>query len=110
VVLTDRITTVSGTVQPRRERAGYSVVVFPDDSTRWAYPSRYVRTARVDDSGRFSIGGLPANERYYAVAVDYLEEGEEQDPQILERLRSRAMTFTLGEAEQRSVVLDPVSR
>ncbi len=110
VVLTDRITTVSGTVQPRRDRAGYSVVVFPDDSARWAYPSRYVRAAQVDDSGRFSIAGLPANERYYAVAVDYLEEGEEQDSQLLERLRARAMTFSLREAEQRSVVLDPVSR
>ena len=110
VVLTDRITTVSGMVQPRRERAGYSVVVFPDDSTRWTYPSRYVRTARVNDSGRFSISGLPANERYYAVAVDYLEEGEEQDTQVLERLRGRSTTFSLREAEQRAVVLDPVGR
>ncbi len=110
VVLTDRITTISGTVQPRRDRAGYSVVIFPDDSARWTYPSRYVRTARVDDSGRFSISGLPANARYYAVAVDFLEEGEEQDAQVLERLRARAMTFSLGEAEQRSMVLDPIAR
>jgi Carboxypeptidase regulatory-like domain len=110
VVLTDRITTISGTVQPRRERASYSVLVFPDDPARWLYPSRYVRTARVADSGRFSIAGLPANQRYYAVAVDYLEDGEEQDTQVLERLRARAMTFALGEAEQRSVVLDPVTR
>jgi hypothetical protein len=69
-----------------------------------------VRTARVDGSGRFSIAGLPANERYYAVAVDYLEDGEEQDSQVLERLRARATTFSLGEAEQRSVVLDPIER
>ena len=110
VVLTDRITTVSGMVQLRRERSRYSVVVFPDDSARWTYPTRYVRAARADDQGRFSIPGLPANERYYAVAVDYLEDGEEQDPQFLERLRSRAMTFSLGEGEQRSVVLDPITR
>jgi hypothetical protein len=110
VVLTDRLTTLSGMVQPRRDRASYSVVVFPDDAARWTYPSRYVRTARVDGSGRFSIAGLPANERYYAVAVDYLEEGEEQDTQVLERLRARATTFSLGEAEHRSVVLDPIDR
>jgi hypothetical protein len=110
VVLTDRITTVSGTVQPRRDRASYSVVIFPDDAARWAYPSRYVRAAQVDDSGRFSIAGLPANERYYAVAVDYLEDGEEQDTQVLERLRARATTFSLGEGERRSVALDPVAR
>jgi hypothetical protein len=110
VVLTDRITTVNGIVQPRRERAGYSVIVFADDGARWTYPSRYVRTARVDDSGRFSIAGLPANTRYNAVAVDYLEDGEEQDAQILDRLRARATTFSLNEAEQRSVVLDPIAR
>jgi hypothetical protein len=110
VVLTDRITTISGVVQPRRDRAGYSVVVFADDAARWSYPSRYVRTARVDDSGRFSIAGLPANERYYAVAVDHLEEGEEQDTQVLEGLRARATTFSLGEGERRSVALDPVAR
>ena len=110
VVLTDRITTVSGMVQSRRERSSYSVVVFPDDVARWIYPTRYVRTVRADDQGRFSVAGLPANERYFAVAVDYLEEGEEQDTQFLERLRSRAMTFSLGEGEQRSVVLDPITR
>ena len=97
-------------VQLRRERSGYSVVIFPDDTTRWTYPTRYVRAVRADDQGRFSVRGLPANERYYAVAVDYLEDGEEQDPQFLERLRARAMTFSLGEGEQRSVVLDPITR
>ena len=110
VVLTDRITTISGLVQARRERSGYSVVVFPDDPARWTYPTRYVRTVRADDQGRFSIAGVPANERYYAVAVDYLEEGEEQDSQFLERLRGQAITFALGEGEQRSIVLDPVAR
>jgi hypothetical protein len=110
VVLTDRVTTISGMVQSRRDRAGYSVVVFPDDAARWTYPSRYVRTVRADERGRFSVVGLPANERYYAVAVDYLEEGEEQDAQFLERLRAHAMTFSLGEGEQRSVVLDPITR
>jgi hypothetical protein len=69
-----------------------------------------VRTVRADDQGRFSIAGVPANERYYAVAVDYLEEGEEQDSQFLERLRGQAITFALGEGEQRSIVLDPVAR
>jgi hypothetical protein len=110
VVLTDRITTISGVVQPRRDRASYSVVVFPDDAARWAYPSRYVRAVQADDSGRFSIAGLPAHERYNAVAVDYLEDGEEQDSQLLERLRARATTFSLGEGERRSVMLDPIAR
>jgi hypothetical protein len=110
VVLTDRLTTLTGVVQPRRDRASYSVVVFPDEAARWEYPSRYVRAVQADDSGRFWIAGLPPRERYYAVAVDYLEDGEEQDTQLLERLRARATTFSLSEGEQRSVMLDPIER
>lgn len=110
VVLTDRVTTVSGVVQSRRETANYSIVVFADDVTKWNYPSRYVRSARANDKGQFRISGLPANERYVAVAVDFLEEGEEQDPQFLERLRSKGMTFSLREGEQRSVYLDPITQ
>jgi len=109
VVLTDRVTTISGIVQSRREAANYSVVVFPNDVNRWNYPSRYVRSARANDRGQFRITGLPPNERYFAVAVDFLEEGEEQDPQFLERLRSQATTFSLRDGEQRSIYLDPVS-
>jgi hypothetical protein len=110
VVLTNRITAITGTVQTRRNPSGYSVIVFPDDATRWAYPSRYVKTTRADERGAFRIEGLPANERYLVMAIDFLEDGEEQDPQFLERLRSRATTFPLSEGEQRSVYLDPVAR
>jgi hypothetical protein len=110
VVLTDRVTTISGVVQARRDAANYSVVVFPDDVTRWNYPSRYVRSARASDRGQFKISGLPPNERYFAVAVDFLQEGEEQDPQFLERLRSQAVTFSLRDGEQRSIYLDPITQ
>jgi hypothetical protein len=110
IVLTNRLTTLSGVVRSSRSPDDYSVVIFPDDTARWTYPTRYVRTARADDRGRFRIAGLPANERYYAVAVDYLEEGEEQDAQFLERFRARATTFSLGDGEQRSIFLNPIAR
>ena len=110
VVLTDRVTTLSGTVQARGNSSNYSVVVFPDDMNRWSYPSRYVKTARANERGQFRIKGLPPNECYSAVAVDFLEEGEEQDPQFLERLRSRAMTFSRREGEQRSVYRDAITQ
>lgn len=110
VVLTDRVTTLSGVVQSRRNAADYSVIVFPDDVNRWNYPSRYVRSARANEKGQFRISGLPPDERYFAVAVDFLEEGEEQDPQFLERLRSQATTFSLREGEQRSIYLDPIAQ
>src|SRR5439155_737513 len=36
-----------------------SIVVFPEDSTKWAYPSRYVQSTRTGTDGRFSIQVLP---------------------------------------------------
>jgi hypothetical protein len=110
VVMTDRITSLSGTVQSDRNRRDHNVIAFPDDPTKWASPSRFVRTIRADADGRFQIRGLPPGERYFVAALDYLEAGEEQDRQLLNRLRSRASSVTLGEGEQRSIQLDLTSR
>jgi hypothetical protein len=110
VVMTDRVTSLSGTVQSDRNRRDHNVIVFPDDPTKWTSPSRFVRTIRADAEGRFQIRGLPPGERYFAVALDYLEAGEEHDRQLLERLRSRAMPVTLGDGEQRSIQVDVMPR
>ena len=109
VVMTDRLTSVTGTVQSSSGPRDHGVIVFPEEAARWTFPSRFVRTVRADAEGRFRIQGLPP-ERYLAAAVNYLEDGEEQDAQLLERLRSRATAFTLGENEQRSIRLDVISR
>jgi len=110
IVLTDRVTLVGGTIQSRSAAATQSVIVFPDDETKWTWPTRYVKSARADEQGQFQIRGLPAGDRYLAAAVDYLEDGDEQDPQFLERLRNRATSFSLNEGEQRALQLDPIAR
>jgi hypothetical protein len=110
VVMTDRLTSLSGTVQSDRSRRDHNIVVFTDDATKWIFPSRFVRAIRADADGRFEIRGLPPGERYFVAAVDYLEAGEEQDRQLLNRLRSRATSVTLGDGEQRSIQLDLLSR
>jgi len=110
VVMTDRITSLTGTVQSDRNRRDHNVIAFPDDPTKWASPSRFVRTIRADADGRFQIRGLPPGERYFVAALDYLEAGEEQDRQLLNRLRSRASSVTLGDGEQRSIQIDLTSR
>ena len=111
VTVTDRVTEVNGTVtsanQPARD---YTVVVFPDDSTKWAFPSRYVRSGRPDQKGLFRIRALPADERYLAIAVDYVEEGEAGDSEFLERIRASATRFMLGEGETRALDLKLVNR
>jgi hypothetical protein len=110
IVMTDRLTSLSGTVQSDATTRDHNVVVFTDDATKWTFPSRFVRATRADGQGRFQIRGLPPGERYLVAALDYLEHGEEQDRRLLERLRTRATSVTLGEGEQRSIQLDVNSR
>jgi hypothetical protein len=79
--------------------------VFPDDETKWAWPSRYVKVARTDEQGRFTFRGLPPGERYLLAAFDYFEDGEEQDSQFLERIRRSATSVSLSEGATQTVQL-----
>jgi hypothetical protein len=110
VVMTDRLTTLTGTVQSNSVTRDHNVLVFAEDATKWTSPSRFVRAIRADAEGRFQIRGLPPGQRYLVAALDYLEAGEEQDRRLLERLRNRATSVSLGEGEQRSIQVDLVSR
>jgi hypothetical protein len=114
VVLTDRVTAVVGSIGSSSfVDSGTStqafVLVFADDEKRWTYPSRFIRTAR-SDRGRFEVMGLPPNEEYRAVAVDYLEDGEEYDQDFLKRIRQRATRFSVRDGEQVALDLRLVQR
>ncbi len=107
VVLTSKVTDVSGTVkgtngQPVRD---YTVVVFSDEPQRWAMPlSRHVAGARPNLEGRFQFKSLPAGS-YYAIAIEYIAQGEWGDPEVLERLKARATKFSLDEGESKTLDL-----
>jgi hypothetical protein len=80
-------------------------VVFSDDPQHWTHAnSRYVVGARPDQDGRFQVKNLPAG-GYYAIAVEYLAQGDWNDPEVLERLKLNATKFTLGEGEIKSLDL-----
>ena len=72
ILLTRRATTLTGTVQDDRgEPTGdYSVIVFSSDRSKWGYLTRFVRSARPDQDGRFTIRALPPDD-YLVVAVEY---------------------------------------
>jgi hypothetical protein len=111
VVLTNHVNELTGTVRSGGQSVtSANVVVFPDNPAQWAFPSRRVRTTRVDSSGLFRIRSLPAGQRYLAVAVDYLEQGEFQDPEFLQKMKARATEITLGEAETKNIELPLVER
>jgi hypothetical protein len=106
ILLTQRLSLVSGGVTDGRGQvtSDATIVVFADDADRWGFQSRFVRTARPDQNGRFSIRALPAG-RYVAVAVDHLDAGDEFDPDVLGRLQPLGTRFTLGDGDARELAL-----
>lgn len=111
IVLTDRVSELNGTVTVRNQEAkDSSVIVFADDAALWTFPTRYVRMARTDAQGRFTLRGLPGGATYLVAAVDSLEEGEWQDPEFLERLREPATRVSVRDGETKTVGLQLLAR
>jgi len=106
VVVTSKLTEVNGTVKAGSEQAkDYTLVVFSDEPQKWSIPnSRFVAGTRPDQEGRFQIKNLPAG-GYLAIAVDYLAQGEWNDPDVLERLKPKATSFSIDEGETKTLNL-----
>jgi hypothetical protein len=112
ILVTDQVPEVNGKVtdakgQPTRD---YTVIVFPDDPSKWDFPSRFIRSGRADQEGLFKIRGLPPGDDYLAVAVDFLEEGEGGDPDFLHQMRERATPLRLGDGETKALDLKLINR
>jgi hypothetical protein len=105
IVLSKQVTTLSGLVADSRSRPilDATVVVFPEDEQLWTFQSRFVRTARPDQEGRYRITALPASEHYLVIAVQGLEEGQAGDPEFLASIKDAAARFALNDGENKSV-------
>ena len=83
----------------------YTVVVFSDDPQKWTAPQgRYISGVRPDTEGRFQIKNLPAG-GYYAIAVEYIAQGEWGDPELLDKLKAKATRISLDEGEKKTIEL-----
>jgi hypothetical protein len=69
-------------------------------------PGEYyvVRTVRSDKAGTFRLTAMPPGE-YLAVALEYVLDGDWNDPQFLESLREAASRVTLREGEAGTAAL-----
>jgi protocatechuate 3,4-dioxygenase beta subunit len=105
IVLTDKVTDVSGQVTDSRGRPvkDYLVVMQPLEPKSSAALTRYLRTLRPDSDGRYRARGLPPGE-YFATAIEGLEQGRQFVPDVQARLRDAARRFTVREGE--TVTLD----
>jgi hypothetical protein len=105
VVLTPKVSRVSGTVSDDKGPVGdYTVVIFASDPTKWTDRSRFVVTVRPTQQGQFDLRGLPPEE-YLAIALPVVNGTEWMDPEFLQQLRPQALSFILGEGEARTLDL-----
>jgi hypothetical protein len=106
ILLTRRTTTLAGTVQDDRGApvADYTVVAFSSDASKWTYLTRFVRSARPDQDGRFTIRALPPDD-YLVVALEYVENGQELDPELLRAWAPLGARVTLADGATQTVAL-----
>jgi hypothetical protein len=106
VVLTSKVTAVSGSVTDARGQptADYSVVIFAADADKWTDPSRFIALARPNQDGSFIARALPP-ENYLAIALAGVTGSEWQDPEFLARIKDRATAVAVGDGEMKMIAL-----
>ena len=103
IVFTNRRTQISGLISDERGRPSLdaTVVAFSQDPRRWTAGTRYVRTARPTQDGRYTLRGLPPDDYFISIVRD-IEPGQWQDPEYLETLRDSSLRISIGEGESRA--------
>jgi hypothetical protein len=106
IVLTNRFPAISGSLRDAKGAAvpEGTAILFPDESSLWVEDLRTVRTARVDQSGVFTIKGVrPGN--YLCVAAVGVANNQWNDPEYLDSLRQDAQRVTVKEGEDQRLDL-----
>jgi hypothetical protein len=103
VVLTDRVTELSGRLldQANRPAPELLVIAFPANPSLWHERSRWMREPiHPASDGRFAFTKLPAGDYYLAVVPTL--EGDWREPSYLEQVMPGALRLTLGVGERRT--------
>jgi hypothetical protein len=106
IELTTQMASVTGAVTDTRGNPSkdYTVLIFPRDRERWESTSRYLSVARPDQEGKYKAQYvLPGP--YYAIALDYVEQGANTDPEFLDRIKEHATEFSIADTETKALDL-----
>lgn len=89
----------------------YTVVLFAEDASLLAFPSRFIALARPSPTqqGGFRLAGLPPA-AYLAVALPAVNNTEYQDPEFLQALRPFATRVVLNEGDTKTIALRIIKR
>jgi hypothetical protein len=106
IALTSKATTVTGSVSGSNGTVkDYTVVIFPTDDQKWTLPqNRWTTSSRPNQDGEFKVSNLPPGD-YYAIAVEYVAQGEWQDPEWLARAAKSATSFKLNDGASQTLAL-----
>jgi hypothetical protein len=112
ITLTNRFPVVSGTLRDEKGNAvvAGTTILFPDEPSMWSEDLRAIRTARVDQSGIFTIKAVRPGD-YLVVAVPTVTNNQWNDPEYLESLREHASRISLkeGDVKQTDLIVKPLS-
>jgi Carboxypeptidase regulatory-like domain len=106
LVITKKLSHAEGTVVDDRKQPvlDATVVFFPLNENVRGFQSRFIRSARPDQEGRYRVTALPPGE-YLAVAVQGLEDGQTSDPEFLAAVEPEATRVTIEDGETKNVTL-----
>ena len=102
IVLTDRVTEVSGAILDGAGRPApeYFIVIFPEDQNLWTWQSRRIQRMRPASDGKFVFRNLPAGE-YLIGAVTDLEQNQWYEPAFLSQMLGASVKITLADGDRK---------
>jgi len=105
IVLSNRFPTLTGQITDEKGNpAEGTVLLFPGDASKWLEAAGTSRSARPDQSGHFKLESVRPGD-YLAVALEYVQQWQVNDPDFLEELRDKATKVTLEEGQSAHLAL-----
>jgi hypothetical protein len=103
IVLTDRVSEVSGAISDGAGRPApeFVIIIFPSDPSLWTWQTRRIQQARPSHDGKFVFKNLPAGD-YLLGAVTDVEQYEWFEPKFLTELVGASVKLTLGDGEKKT--------
>jgi hypothetical protein len=96
-VISNRFPTLRGRVLDEQGAPAEGVaILFPTDPARWVEAGATTRFTKADRAGGFQIDTVRPGE-YFAIAIEYVQQWQVNDPEFLEALRPRATKLVIAE-------------